>query len=123
MSDENRLDVQRQIDQMEALGGTALIDAVYASVVDLQAQGTAETINAIVVMTDGQENESERWIQDLYNLNIEQQSAQMVIFTIGFGDDADDELLREVAGIGNGQFRRASETDIEELYRIISTYF
>ena len=127
MTDENRLDVQRQIDQMEAEGGTALLDAVYASVVDLQAQAAspeaADAINAIVVMTDGQENESEHWIRDLYDLNLGNQSTPLVIFTIGFGDDADDELLREIAGIGNGQFRRANETDIEELYRIISTYF
>ena len=43
--------------------------------------------------------------------------------TIAFGSDAEDELMQEIARDGNGQFRRADETDIEELYRIISTYF
>jgi len=46
-----------------------------------------------------------------------------VVFTIAFGKDADVKLLREVAQIGGGQFRHADETDIEELYRTISTYF
>jgi Ca-activated chloride channel homolog len=46
-----------------------------------------------------------------------------VIFTIGFGRDADEPLLREIARLGQGQYRRADETDIEELYRLISTYF
>ena len=45
------------------------------------------------------------------------------VFTVAFGDDADEEMLSEIAAIGGGQFRRADETDIEELYRIISTYF
>jgi RNA polymerase sigma-70 factor (ECF subfamily) len=34
-----------------------------------------------------------------------------------------DLSLQEIADVGNGQFRRADETDIEELYKIISTYF
>ena len=42
---------------------------------------------------------------------------------IAFGSDADEALMRSIAEIGGGQFRRADETDIEELYKIISTYF
>ena len=47
---------------------------------------------------------------------------KMVQFTWKKGEK-NEELLQEIAKIGNGQFRRASETDIEELYKIISTYF
>ena len=45
------------------------------------------------------------------------------IWTGAFGRDADEGLLYNMATLGDGQFRRADETDIEELYRIISTYF
>lgn len=122
--DENaRNDTLTLIRNMQAFGGTALIDAVYAAVVDLQAQGDPEAINAIVVMTDGLENESQHWIDDLRTLVRTRPTTQLVIFTIAFGSDADERLLREMAELGNGQFRRADETDIEELYRIISTYF
>ena len=31
--------------------------------------------------------------------------------------------MSQIAELGGGQFRRAGETDIEELYQIISTYF
>ncbi len=116
-------DTLTQINRMEALGGTALIDAVYSAVTDMQAQADSQAINALVVMTDGQENESNYSQRDLSALIRSQPEARLVIFTIAFGDDADEPLLRDIAEIGNGQYRRADETDIDELYRIISTYF
>jgi Ca-activated chloride channel family protein len=48
---------------------------------------------------------------------------KVVTFTIAFGRNAEASLLQRIADAGDGQFRRADETDIEELYRIISTYF
>lgn len=118
-----REDMLRVIRNMDAYGGTALIDAVYAAVTDLQAQADDTAINAIVVMTDGQENESYYRIGDLERLLRSGSGRPPVIFTIGFGRDADEPLLREMARLGQGQYRRADETDIEELYRLISTYF
>ena len=112
-----------QIDGMDATGGTALIDAVYDATNDLLSRSDSESINAIVVMTDGQENESNRSLNELQRL-VEQHSGQrLVIFTVAFGSDADEGLLQAIADIGDGQMRRADETDIEELYRVISTYF
>lgn len=118
-----RSDLLTQIDGMEPIGGTALIDAVYNAANDLLAQNDSDAINALVVMTDGQENESSYALNDLNNLLQSHPNQRLVIFTIAFGSDADENLLQEMAKIGNGQFRRASETDIEELYKIISTYF
>ena len=123
IDDNTRADTLNQIDQMRAEGGTALIDAVYDAVTDLQAQSDSKAINAIVVMTDGIENESRYSLNDLRALINSQPNTRLVIFTIGFGSDADEDILGSMAQIGNGQFRRADETDIEELYRIISTYF
>ena len=123
MDDSARRDTLDMIDQMDAYGGTALVDAVYAAVTDIAAQEDSGAINAIVVMTDGQENESYYRLRDLEGLLDSTGTARPVIFTIAFGNDADEPLLIEMANIGQGQFRRADETDIEELYRIISTYF
>jgi Ca-activated chloride channel family protein len=123
MDDNARSDTLDVIDDMDAFGGTALVDAVYAAVTDIAAQEDPGAINAIVVMTDGQENESYYRLHDLESLLDSAGSARPVIFTIAFGNDADEALLTEMARIGQGQFRRADETEIEELYRIISTYF
>ncbi|MFQ5855983.1 MAG: VWA domain-containing protein [Anaerolineae bacterium] len=112
-----------RVNGMEAIGDTALIDAVWDACADLQNVGDQEAINAVVVMTDGRENHSRHDLSDLRRLFQREQSVPVVVFTIAFGADADEGLLRTIARIGNGQFRRADETDIEELYRIISTYF
>ncbi|MCB0052956.1 MAG: VWA domain-containing protein, partial [Caldilinea sp.] len=93
------------------------------AVATLQREDQPDAINAVVVMTDGLENESGYNLYDLQSLVRQSPSLPIVIFTIGFGNDADEETLSEMARIGGGQFRRAGEADIEELYRIISTYF
>ncbi len=123
LDDSVRGDLLQQIDTLQANGGTALIDAVYDTTNDLLANGNAEAINAVVVMTDGQENESNRTLDELQQLMRSHPEQRLVIFTVAFGDDADEYLLQAIAEIGAGQMRRANATDIEELYRIISTYF
>jgi Ca-activated chloride channel family protein len=123
LDNDNRADLIAQINRMEAQGQTAMIDAVWDAYDNLLETGDTEAINAIVVMTDGRENNSDYRASDLERRFEEVQPVTVVVFTIAFGNDADDDLLEKIARIGNGQFRRADETDIEELYKIISTYF
>ena len=123
LDDAARQQLNRQIDRMNADGGTALNDAVYAATTALQQENQADAINAVVVMTDGLENQSQRSLRDLRSLLAGTPELPIVVFTIGFGEDADTATLEEMARIGGGQYRRASEADLDELYRIISTYF
>jgi Ca-activated chloride channel family protein len=123
LDDGVRADLLAQIDALDATGGTALLDAVYDTTNDLLANGESEAINALVVMTDGQENESFRSLDEIQQLIDSYPDQRLVIFTVAFGSDADEALLAAIAEIGDGQLRRAGETEIEELYRIISTYF
>ena len=119
----SRQDLIERINRLEADGQTALIDAVWEAYGDLQRTGDTEAINAIVVMTDGKENNSAYDVFDLQRRFEQERAVTVVVFTIAFGGDADEGLLQQIARIGNGQFRRAGETDIEELYKIVSTYF
>ncbi len=123
LDDAGRETLNRAIDQLQARGNTALIDGVWEAYTELTLRGTPEAINAIVVMTDGQENNSDHSLPELQQRIQREKGTAVVIFTIAFGSDADEELLRSMAEMGGGQFRRATETDIEELYKIISTYF
>jgi len=118
----NRQALLARIENMQAEGGTALLDATYDAIDLLAQEDDREAINAIVVMTDGQENESMRSLREIQQ-RLSASATPLVIFTIGFGEDADENVLSVLAQIGGGQFRRADETDIAELYRIISTYF
>jgi Ca-activated chloride channel family protein len=123
LDDRGRRELVSLIGGMEADGETALIDAVWAAYNGLQRAGDTEAINAVVVMTDGRENNSLLTASDLQQRFEQQRAVPVVVFTIAFGGDADENLLQTIARIGNGQFRRADQTDIEELYKIISTYF
>jgi Ca-activated chloride channel family protein len=123
LDESGRADVSQAIEQLRAQGNTALIDGVWEAYTHLLTEDDPEAINAIVVMTDGQENDSRHTLSDLRRRFQSEQGPSVVLFTIAFGDDADEALLRSMAELGGGQFRRADETEIEELYKIISTYF
>jgi Ca-activated chloride channel homolog len=108
---------------MTASGNTGVYDGVLTAFELLQAQGDAGTINAIVVMTDGKENASRR--TDLNKLKAALTSAKVpvVVFSIAFGKDADTNDMKTLAEVTKGQFRQADTLNIDDLYKIISTYF
>ncbi|MBN2003856.1 MAG: VWA domain-containing protein [Anaerolineae bacterium] len=123
LSDSGHDDMQQAIKALEARGNTSLIDGVWDAYTSLQLSNDPEAINAIVVMTDGQENNSTHTMNELRQRFQQAEGFQVVIFTIAFGADADESVMKTMAEIGGGQFRRADETDIQELYKVISTYF
>jgi Ca-activated chloride channel homolog len=123
MDSEGRRRMESLIRALRPQGNTALLDAVWEAHEQIIALDDQEAINAIVVMTDGLENASRRTEGELQRAFARTESQQIVVFTIGFGSNPDVKLLQQLAVIGGGQFRRADETDIEELYRTISTYF
>jgi Ca-activated chloride channel family protein len=123
VDDARRGMLLQEIEGLSSQGETALLDAVVEGYAQLQQEEDREAINALVVMTDGQENASRSGMADLEWRFQQEGRVDVVVFTIAFGRGADEGLLRRMAELGGGQFRRADETDIEELYRIISTYF
>jgi Ca-activated chloride channel family protein len=123
LDDAGRTALNTEIDRLAASGNTALIDGVWEAYTRLTTEGNQESINAIVVMTDGQENSSRQSLSSLQRRIQQEQGMQIVIFTIAFGSDADEKLMQSMAEMGGGQYRRADETDIEDLYKVISTYF
>ena len=119
----NRTALELAVDGLQARGDTALLDAVYVAQQQLKELGDTERINAVVVMTDGRENNS--WI-DLRNLVSELRTdagVPVVVFAIAYGQDADMEVLRIIAESTGGQVREGDLETIEDLYKILSTYF
>lgn len=123
LDEAGRQNLQQTIQRLVAAGNTALIDGVWEAYSELLLYGDPDAINAIVVMTDGHENNSYYTLNELRERLQQEGALRVVIFTIAFGSDADMDIMRALAEMGDGQFRRASETDIEDLYKIISTYF
>ncbi|NLS77855.1 MAG: VWA domain-containing protein [Chloroflexi bacterium] len=121
----NRAVLDGAIANLAARGNTALLDAVYAAYVKLQDLKDTERINAIVVMTDGRENRSRMQLTDLVR-RIQAGNAggvPVVIFCIAYGEDADMQMLRTIAEASGGQAREGSLETIQELYKLLSTYF
>ena len=121
----NRTDLETGISRLTAEGDTAMLDAVDSAYTRLQALGDQERINAIVVMTDGKENASRvslsRLVRKLNSGN--QSGVPVVVFCIAYGRDADYDTMEKIAEATGGQVREGDTETIEELYRIVSTYF
>jgi len=122
---QNRADLTATIEQLEANGDTALLDAVNTAYVRLQQLNDSERINAVVAMTDGKENHSSIGLDELARKMQEgnERGMPIVVFCIAYGDDADYRTLEALAEATDGQVRKGDLESIRELYKILSTYF
>ncbi len=112
-----------RVNSMVANGNTAVLDSVLAAYQELQKLGDSQAINAIVVMTDGRENSSRNTSQAGLEKTIVGGKVPVVVFSIAFGGDADTSVMKRLAEVTKGQFRQAETFNIDELYKLISTYF
>jgi Ca-activated chloride channel family protein len=121
----NRSQIASAIAGLDARGDTALLDAVATAYTRLQGLGDQERINAIVAMTDGRENASHIELRDLAEriARSNQQGVPVVVFCIAYGSDAEVDTLEVIAEASGGQVRQGDVTTIEDLYKILSTYF
>jgi Ca-activated chloride channel homolog len=120
----NRAVLTREVDNLEAGGNTALLDAVRTAYLRLQRQADPERINAIVAMTDGKENSSAVSLQELADeIRRGNRDLPVVIFAVAYGRDADLQVLQTLADASGGQVRAGTPETIRDLYKILSTYF
>ena len=119
MDAEGRRQISLLIEGMEAGGSTRLIDAVSAALGEFADVAEAEATYAIVVMTDGRDNDSEHRLRDLRQAVLGAR-IPVSIHSVAFGRDADGRLLGELARIGGGRFYRADESSLGEVYRQIA---
>ena len=117
-----REDVIRTIESMEAGGDTALYDAIGLGANSIANTTSSQTSNAMVVLTDGLDNNSFQYTFDPYL--IETATANdTTVFTIAYGNDADREVLAELASQANGNFYLGTEANISAIYEEMSAAF
>lgn len=119
----NRAALESAVAGLRAEGDTALLDGVYEAHRRLQELGDTGRINAIVVMTDGQENRSSVSLRRLVRELEDQDPVPVVVFCIAYGRDADLRTLQAIAEPTGGQVRMGNLETIRDLYQILSTYF
>jgi tight adherence protein C len=106
----------RSIDLLSAGGNTSLYDAVAQGLTQLSL--SPSNARALVVLTDGIDNMSERQISD----DIAQAVAMTVpIYAIGLGSDADTRVLQQFAATTGGSYYSApTAQDLTNVFRLIS---
>lgn len=116
---EGRRHLYLQIEGMKAGGSTRLLDAVWEAYSELGDLAESDASYAIVVLTDGRDNDSEHRLRSLQRAVLEARNP-VSIHTVAFGRDADERLMEELARIGGGKFYLADGMTVDEVYRQIA---
>ena len=101
-------------------------DATIAGVQAVEAALDPDAINAVVVLTDGEDTSSGR-NADAVVRELEAQrrkeSGQVRVFTIAYGSEPNADELADYAKASGGNSYKGGGDDIESIYRSISSFF
>jgi Ca-activated chloride channel family protein len=124
---KNRGRLRALVRQLIADGGTAVYNATAQGLDTVRALRDRERINAVVVLTDGEDTDSTLSAQDVIQRARSQGDSrdQVRVFTIAYSAEAEGarEALTGIAKASGGQAYEGSTEDIETVYRSISSFF
>jgi Ca-activated chloride channel homolog len=122
----NRAALRAAAAALTAGGGTAVYDATRQALDAIVALRDSTRINAVVVLTDGEDNASRLTASELEALleqRAENQERNIRVFTIAYGSDAKKDVLEEIASAAGGEAFEGDPEEIVEVYREISSFF
>ena len=118
----NRQKIINAITNLSATGDTTLFDAIADGASSIERTNQTNMTNAMVVLSDGMDTRSYRFeFND--NLVNAATSNDTTVFTIGYGGDADENVLSTLAIQGNGNFYLGDEASIQAIYDEMSAAF
>jgi Ca-activated chloride channel family protein len=123
---ENRPRLQAAVRDIIPEDDTSIYDAVLFGVDQVKRSADTDHINAVVVLTDGQDTHSSSSRQQVLDRMRDEGSAEtggVRVFTIAYGQDAKQEILDQFAAASGGKGFAASTSDIAQVYRSISSFF
>jgi Ca-activated chloride channel family protein len=124
---DNRGRLQGLVSGLVADGGTAIYDATDAGVAQVSKLADTSRINAVVLLTDGEDTDSSKTVATLIReLDAQGDSARRVrVFTIAYSAGAAGaaENLGRIATSSGGKPYTGDTDDIETVYRSISSFF
>lgn len=122
---EERAKLTSQIDSLFAGGGTALYDAIDSAYQQLASASPGDSkIQAIVVLTDGEDTQSRIKLNELMpRIQYNGETRAIHIFTIAYGKDARKDILQKIADATQAKFYQGTPQNIVEVFRDISTFF
>jgi Ca-activated chloride channel homolog len=108
-------------------GGTSVYDATVQGVEAVKGLRGRDRINAVVVLTDGEDTDSALGANDVVSRVSAQgdSSSRVRVFTIAYSASAAgaEEALKAIAQASGGQEYKGDTQDIESVYRSISSFF
>ena len=116
---QNRNQLTQLLSSLEASGDTALYDAIGEGANLIDQTHSLEVTSALVVLSDGLDTYSFRYNEE----SILPLVQNITMFTIGYGSDADERLLADLALRGNGNFYQGDVTSIAAIYEELSAAF
>ena len=123
----NRAKLRTIVGNLVADGGTAIYDATTAGVDQVTKLADTSRINAVVLLTDGEDTDSTRSADQVVAALAAQgdSSKRVRVFTIAYSAGAAGaaENLARIADASGGKAYAGKTSDIESVYRSISSFF
>ncbi len=123
---DNKAKLDQAIRDVIPEDDTSIYDALVYGVDTVKQRADSDHINAVVVLTDGEDTHSSNTRQSALN-RLKQEGASesggVRVFTIAYGRDAHEAELSQFAEASGGKGFKASTDDIEAVYRSISSFF
>jgi Ca-activated chloride channel family protein len=125
--EQNEGRLRSTVENLIADGGTAVWDATVSGFEQVRTGADPGRISAVVVLTDGEDTDSGRTVEDAVSAVRAQGDSddQVRVFTIAYSAGAlgAKEGLEEIAQASGGQPYEGDTEDIETVYRSISSFF
>ena len=120
-------ELRNRVRSLIADGGTAFFDATVEAFDSVRAQRATDRINAVVLLTDGEDTDSVRNVDEVVaHLKGQGDSPNRVrVFTIAYSSAASGarDQLKAIAAASGGLDYEGKTENIESVYRSISSFF
>ncbi|MEA2135525.1 MAG: Ca-activated chloride channel [Solirubrobacteraceae bacterium] len=124
---KNRAQLRDRVRSLIADGGTAFYDATVDAFDAVRAQKATDRINAVVLLTDGEDTDSQLGVDEVVShIKGQGDSANRVrVFTIAYSSGATGarDNLKQIAAASGGLDYEGKTENIESVYRSISSFF
>jgi Ca-activated chloride channel homolog len=119
-----RAALESRIDGVSADGGTALYDATLVAhdLLEARRKASSHHIRAAVVMTDGADTDSGHNLAATVR-RLHGEAGGIAVFTIGYGDQPNQDALEAIAKAGAGSFSKGDVDTIIQIFRDLASFF